>query len=60
MGADPKSIKYTNDLNVFFTLSGSSCAKAVHRTLVKLTPTSVKAARKRLGEIEHVFLERTH
>ncbi len=36
--ADPKSIKDTNDLTVFFMLLGSTCTKAAHRTLVKLTP----------------------
>ncbi len=35
---DPKSIKDTDDLTVFFMLSGSTSAKAVHRMLMKLTP----------------------
>ncbi len=36
--ADPKSVKDTNDLTVFFTLSGSTSTKAVRRMLMKLTP----------------------
>ncbi len=38
--ADPKKCKKkeTNDLTVFFTLSGSTCAKAARIMLVKLTP----------------------
>ena len=35
---DPKSVKGTYDLTVFFHHSGSTSAKAVHRTLMKLTP----------------------
>ncbi len=38
MCADPGRVKNTDDLAVFFTLSGSMSAKAVQRTLVKLTP----------------------
>ncbi len=33
-----KAYKYTDDLTVFFTLSGSTRVKAVHKMLVKLTP----------------------
>jgi len=36
--SDPKSVKDTYDLTVFFTLSGSTSVKAAHKTLVKLTP----------------------
>jgi len=36
--ADPKSTKKTDDLTVFFALSGSACAKAACRMLMKLTP----------------------
>jgi len=35
---DPKSVKDTDDLTVFFTLSGSMSIKAARKTLVKLTP----------------------
>jgi hypothetical protein len=37
MGADPKCIKKTVKLSIFFTLSGSLSVKAVSKTLVKLT-----------------------
>jgi len=33
-----KARKDTDDLTVFFMLLGSACAKAAHKTLVKLTP----------------------
>ncbi len=33
-----KHKKDTDDLTILFTLSGSMSAKAVHRTLMKLTP----------------------
>jgi len=36
--ADPKSIKKTNNLTVFFMHLRSAGAKAAHRTLMKLTP----------------------
>jgi len=36
--ADPKSVKKSVKLSVFFALSGSAHAKAAHRTLMKLTP----------------------
>ncbi len=36
--ADPKSTKKTNNLTVFFALSGSARVKAVSRMLMKLTP----------------------
>ncbi len=39
--ADPKRVKKTVNLSVFFTLSGSVRAKAAHRTLMKLTPGSL-------------------
>jgi hypothetical protein len=35
--ADPKNVKKTVKLSIFFTLSGSKSVKAVHKTLVKLT-----------------------
>ena len=35
---DPKSVKDTDDLTVFFTLSWSVSIKAAPKTLVKLTP----------------------
>jgi len=35
---DPKGVKTTINLTVFFTLSGSGCVKAARRTLMKLTP----------------------
>ncbi len=38
--ADPKSVKKTNRLTVFFVLCGSLHAKAAHKVLVKLTPRS--------------------
>jgi len=38
MRADPKSIKKTVMVSVFFALSGSVLEKAAHRTLMKLTP----------------------
>jgi len=38
MRADPKSVKKTVKLSIFFTLSGSMSVKAVVRTLMKLTP----------------------
>jgi len=34
---DPKSIKKIDNLNVFLTLLGSGCVKAVHRTLMKFS-----------------------
>ncbi len=34
---DPKSSKMKVKLTVFLTLSGTACAKAAHRTLMKLT-----------------------
>jgi len=36
--ADPKSTKKTDDLTVFFALSGSAHVKAGRWTLMKLTP----------------------
>jgi len=36
--ADPKSVKKTDNLTVFYTLLGSEHSKAAHRTLMKLTP----------------------
>jgi hypothetical protein len=36
--ADPKSIKKTVKLSIFFTLSGYTSVKAVCRMLMKLTP----------------------
>jgi len=36
--ADPKSVKNTDNLTVFFTLLDSTCVKAVHRMLMKSTP----------------------
>jgi hypothetical protein len=36
--ADPKRTKNTVKLSVFFVLLGSSCEKAAHRLLMKLTP----------------------
>jgi len=38
MLVDSKSAKKIDNLTVFFTLLGPACIKAVHRTLVKLTP----------------------
>ncbi len=35
--ADPKSVKKTVKLSIFFTLLGSASVKAVLRTLMKLT-----------------------
>jgi len=35
--ADPERVKNTDDLTVFFTLSGSMSVKAVPRTLMKLS-----------------------
>ncbi len=35
---DPKRVKKTDDLTVFFTLLGSTSVKAVPRTLMKLSP----------------------
>ena len=35
---DPKSVKKTVKLSIFFTLSGSTSVKAVRRMLMKLTP----------------------
>jgi hypothetical protein len=43
--ADPKSVEKTVKLSIFFTLSGSSSIKAVHRILMKLTPDP-KSAKK--------------
>jgi len=40
MQADLESIKKTDDLTVFFRLSGSVHAKAACRMLMKLTPGS--------------------
>jgi len=40
--ADPNSVKTTHDFAVYFTLSGSACAKAAWRTLIKLTPEGYK------------------
>jgi hypothetical protein len=34
----PKAQKNTDDLDVFFALSGSACVKAARKMLVKLTP----------------------
>ncbi len=36
--ADPKSIKKTVKLSIFFKLLGSTSVKAAHKMLVKLTP----------------------
>jgi len=36
--ADPKTVKKTVKLSIFFTLSGSMSIKAVRKMLVKLTP----------------------
>jgi len=36
MCVDPKSTKKTENLTVFFALLGYVCAKAAHRTLMKL------------------------
>ncbi len=36
--ADPKSVKKTVKLSIIFTLLGSTCIKAVRKTLVKLSP----------------------
>jgi len=36
----PKAQKKTDNLTVFFALSGSVCVKAAHRMLIKLTPIS--------------------
>jgi len=38
MFEDPKSIKKTVKLSIFFALSGSARVIATHRTLMKLTP----------------------
>jgi len=35
---DPKSVKKTDNLTVFFMLSGSALAKAARRMLMKSTP----------------------
>jgi len=35
---DPKSVKKTVKLSIFFTLLGSTSVKAVRRTLMKLSP----------------------
>jgi len=35
---DRKRAKKTDNLTVFFALSGSALVKAAHRTLMKLTP----------------------
>jgi len=35
---DPKSVKKTDDLTVFFALLGTAHMKAALKTLVKLTP----------------------
>jgi len=37
--ADPKSVKKTVKLSIFFTHSGSTSVKAVHKTFMKLTVT---------------------
>jgi len=39
--ADPKSVKDTYDLTVFFMLLGSMIVKAVRKMLMKLTPEGV-------------------
>ncbi len=39
--ADPKRVKKTVKLSIFFTLLGSTGAKAAHRTLMKLAPDLV-------------------
>jgi len=36
--ADPKSVKKTVKLSIFFALLGSAREKAIRRTLTKLTP----------------------
>jgi len=36
--SDPKSVKKTVKLSIFFMLSGSTSVKAAHKMLVKLTP----------------------
>jgi len=38
MHADPKSVKKTDSLTVFFTLLGLASVKAACKMLVKLTP----------------------
>jgi len=42
MHTDPESVKDTDDLTVFFMLSGSTSVKAAHKMLVKLTPNFVQ------------------
>jgi hypothetical protein len=44
MHADPKSTKNTVKLPVFFALSGSVCAKAARRMLMKLPPDWIQRA----------------
>jgi len=48
MPEDPKSIKKTIKMTVFFALLRSARVKAAHKTLMKLTPALAKAACKML------------
>ncbi len=62
--ADPKSIKKTVKLSIFFTLSGSTSIKALRKALVKLTPVlpfinqhfGMQAEPKQLFCIEQMFI----
>jgi hypothetical protein len=51
---DPKSVRIQQNPQYLFTLLGSTCAKAVRRTLMKLTPgrdqRSVQNREKTLGQ----------
>ncbi len=42
MIVDPKSVKKTVKLSIFFTLSGSTSVKAVRRMLMKLSPDGIE------------------
>jgi len=45
MNAYPNIVKTTHDFAVYFTFSGSACAKAAWRTLMKLTPDGMSISK---------------
>jgi hypothetical protein len=49
---DPKGVKKTVKLSIFFALCISVHAKAARKTLIKSTPALVKALRKHVRKID--------
>ncbi len=50
MGTDPKSVKKTDSLTIFFALLGSACVKALRKMLVKSTKVFITPIDKSLTE----------